>query len=641
MSRLNDIVMISSNDFGALWYQRQAFAVKFAQAGHRVFYFNRTPSQWPKPVQVIKWLVKKTKHANRTDLPENLRIVKPFWLVPVKSLRSINRTLVRRTLKNLDIKNAIVITDIPSYNCLEVIEQVRPEKVVYVTSHNYLSSNKIVASILDSEKAYIQQADFLLATSQYNTQRTIKLSGGRKVFRSLPGVNYELFAKAFRGNEVTTAKTICYFGMIQDIKLNFELYNRLSEYFKIIFIGNIVGNIKELISDNIEIRPSVDHNKLIEQLKEMDIIGLFYNQKTSEKGVIPAKIFESLATGKPILVSGLEKDPVYSPYVYHLDGTEEQAAEIIKNLPNTETEEKIKNRQAAGKQADWQKRFESFCDVIFAEDKLLPKFSVLMSVYEKDRPDYFKAAMESIVNQTVKPDEIVLVKDGYVGTELENIINEYQKQLASLLKIISFEENKGLGAALAEGLKNCTFDIVARMDADDISSPNRFEKQLKFLKNNPDIDVVSCFVAAFEETSEKPLFIRRGPLLHEQIEKQFRFRFCMNHPATMFRRGTVLKAGNYPDMARLQDYHLWARMILNGAKMATIGQVLYYHRWAKQLLKRRLGIKRAAQQIKLQKEFLKIGFINRSQFVCNVLIRTTAMLLPQVLIRKLRMVLRI
>jgi glycosyltransferase involved in cell wall biosynthesis len=451
-------------------------------------------------------------------------------------------------------------------------------------------------------------------------------------------VDFELFAKAFRGDEPKRAKTICFFGAIQDIKIDTELYNRLSEQFKIVFIGEIVGNIKGCISDNIEIRPAVGQSKLAEQLKEADIIGLFYKQNVYAKGVIPAKIFESLATGKPVLVSGIEKDPVYSEYVYHFDGTETAALEIIKNLGQTETQEKIKLRQAAGRQADWQKRFESFCDIIFSENEKLPKFSVLMSVYEKDNPDYFKTAMDSIVNQTAKPDEIVLVKDGLAGIDLDRIINEYQQQLPGLLKIVNLKTNRGLGFALSEGIKNCTFDIVARMDADDISSPNRFEKQLKFLKNNPDIDVASCFLAAFEQSPEKPLFIRRGPLLHKDIEKQFRFRFCMNHATAMFRKDVVLKAGNYPDMPRMQDYHLWARMLMRGAKMANIGQVLYYHRWA---VKRRSGFKKASLQIKLQKEFLKMGFINRPQFLRNVLIRATAMLLPRALIRKLRMVLRI
>ncbi|MGA2915424.1 MAG: glycosyltransferase [Sedimentisphaerales bacterium] len=271
-------------------------------------------------------------------------------------------------------------------------------------------------------------------------------------------------------------------------------------------------------------------------------------------------------------------------------------------------------------------------------NKNLPKFSVLISIYEKDKPEYFKTAIESIFNQTLRPNEIVLVKDGPVNAELEKIISEYEKKESNCLKIVKLKENKGLGAALAEGIKNCTFDIVARMDADDISTPDRFEKQLEFLMNNPEIDVVSCFAATFENNPEKPLFIRRGPLVHNEIEKQFRFRFCMNHAPSMFRKKAVLAAGNYTAFTGLEDYLLWAKMILNGSRLATINQVLYYHRWETKLLARRSGFKRATQQIKLQREFLKIGFINRIQFLRNVLIRTTAAVLPQGLTRRLRIV---
>lgn len=560
--------------------------------------------------------------------------------MPTEFLRAVNRKLVRHTLKKFDIKNAIIITDIPSYNVFEVIELVQPKKIVYINSHNLADSEGVVRAIVDSEKAYIQQSDILLATSEYNRDKTIQISGSRKVFRSLPGVNFELFTRAFRGDEPQRAKTICFFGSIQDA-VDIDLYNQLAKQFKILFIGEILPDAKNLVSDVVEVRPAVGQEELAKQLKEADVIGLFYKQTSYTEGVIPAKVFESMATGKPILVCGIKEDRVYSPYVYHFDGTETQAVDIIKNLAQTETKEKIENRRIAAMQADWQSRFQSFCDTIFPEDKDLPKFSVLMSVYNGDSSEYFREAMDSIINQMVKPDEVVLVKDGPVSMDVDDIINEYISKMGDVLKIVSLEENKGLGAALAEGIKNCTFELVARMDADDINSPDRFEKQLRFLKNNPDIDVVSCFVAAFESSVDKVLFVRRGSLLHEQIAKQFRFRFCMNHPASMLRKSTVLEAGNYISFTGLEDYHLWVRMLLKGARMANIGQVLYYHRWQRQLLKRRSGVKRASQQIKLQREFLRIGFVTKLQFLRNITVRSLATVLPVGMIRRLRIFLGI
>ncbi len=268
----------------------------------------------------------------------------------------------------------------------------------------------------------------------------------------------------------------------------------------------------------------------------------------------------------------------------------------------------------------------------------LPKLSVLMSVYHADMPEFLKEALDSIINQSIRPDEIVLVKDGHCSRELDEVVSEYEKKSPEL-KILTLEKNSGLGTALAEGLQKCSFDIVARMDADDVSDSKRFEKQLKFLSENPDIDVVSCFLAAFDSDIDKPLFIKKGPLEPEKIAAKFRFRFCINHPASMFRKQAVLKAGNYKPFEGLEDYHLWARMLMNGARMANIGEVLYYHRWQDELLKRRGGMKRAAQQVKLQREFLEMGFVNRCQFFRNVAVRSCAALLPIKIMRKIRTIL--
>jgi hypothetical protein len=367
MKQHNDIVTICLNDFDSLWYQNQAFAVLFAEAGYRVFYFNKTPQRWPKPAQVLNWFIKRCKNKQPNQLPQNLKIVNPFWLVPTKMLRPVNRILIRWTLRKLDIKNAIIITDLPSYNLLDAIEQIQPEKTVYNNVHNYDDSVKIVAGILDSEKTLIRQAEFLFADSLLNIKRLETKSCGRKIYRALPGVYFELFTKAFRGDEPQKLKTIYFYGAIRD-ELELALYNRLAERFKVVFIGETIG-VEKNISKKIEIRPAVNQKELAEQLTDADIIGLFYKQDAYNKGIIPAKIFECLATGKPILVSGLEKDPVYSPHVYHFDGSQQAAVEIIKNLGQTETPEKIKNRLTAGKQADWKNRFEHFCNIVFAKSK--------------------------------------------------------------------------------------------------------------------------------------------------------------------------------------------------------------------------------------------------------------------------------
>ena len=126
------------------------------------------------------------------------------------------------------------------------------------------------------------------------------------------------------------------------------------------------------------------------------------------------------------------------------------------------------------------------------------QFSVLMSVYEKEKPDFLKSAIDSILNQSIKPDEIVIVKDGKLTKELDNIINSYAEQNPNLFNIVELLENKGLGTALAIGVEKCKNEIIARMDTDDICVYNRFEKQLEIFRNNPNIAMVGSCIDEFE-----------------------------------------------------------------------------------------------------------------------------------------------
>ena len=126
------------------------------------------------------------------------------------------------------------------------------------------------------------------------------------------------------------------------------------------------------------------------------------------------------------------------------------------------------------------------------------KFSCLLSLYKKENPAYFKVAMDSILNQTLLPTEIVLVEDGKLTEELDNIINDYVNQYPELFKIVAFDENRGLGLALRDGVLACSYDYIARMDTDDISDKHRFEKQIAYLEKYPEIDLL---VTAISELS--------------------------------------------------------------------------------------------------------------------------------------------
>lgn len=268
------------------------------------------------------------------------------------------------------------------------------------------------------------------------------------------------------------------------------------------------------------------------------------------------------------------------------------------------------------------------------------KFSVLMSIYHKEKPEYFDRAIRSIWDeQTVKPDEIVLVKDGKLTVELYDVIDKWSNKLNRVLKIVSIEQNIGLGDALNEGIKHCTNELIARMDTDDISLPNRFEKQLKVFKNT-NIDICSGWISEFDEDEKNILSYRKLPKNHDEIIRFARKRCPINHPAVIYRKSKIQKAGGYKKMMWFEDYYLWSRMIMSGAKFYNIQEALVNMRAGYGQLERRSGLRYAISEYNLQKKFLNIGFINNFQFARNVIIRFVSRVLPKVFVRKIYNILR-
>ena len=262
-------------------------------------------------------------------------------------------------------------------------------------------------------------------------------------------------------------------------------------------------------------------------------------------------------------------------------------------------------------------------------------FSVLMSVYHADRKEYLNQAIESIVDQTLPPAEIVLVKDGPIGQDLEHVIYKWTQDYPDLFRIVELPVNKGLGLALNAGLKECTYDIVARMDADDISCPDRFEKQLEYLADHPDVALVSSWMACFDDDPDNILHIRQAPVTHDRIYKLAKFRNPINHAPSVFRRHAVIEVGGYKDWPGFEDYHLFVRMLINNAKMACISEPLYKVRH-QEVYERRRGLKRIGTVMNLQKEFLKLNFISPWQVVYNMIVRTIACIVPVKLARLIR-----
>lgn len=246
------------------------------------------------------------------------------------------------------------------------------------------------------------------------------------------------------------------------------------------------------------------------------------------------------------------------------------------------------------------------------------KFSVSMCVYKNDKPEWFDVALNSVINQTVSPSEIVLVVDGEVSEGLNQVIDKYNSNYKNLFKIIRFKNNKGLGIALKTAVENCSYDLIARMDSDDISVNNRFEQQLRYFDNNPDIDIVGGDIAEFIDEKSNIVGKRIVPKSDKEIKSYLKKRCPFNHMTVMFKKESVLKSGNYKHWFWNEDYYLWIRMLLNNAVFANTGTVLVNVRVGKDMYARRGGIKYFLSEAKLQKLMYRKGIINFPRAFINI-----------------------
>lgn len=256
-------------------------------------------------------------------------------------------------------------------------------------------------------------------------------------------------------------------------------------------------------------------------------------------------------------------------------------------------------------------------------------FSVLMSIYFKEKAVYFNRAMQSVFDdQTLKPSEILLVQDGLLTEELSKEIRNWQHRLGDVLKIIKLEKNLGIGDALNIGLANCHHDLIARMDTDDVSHPDRFEIQVKYMMDNIDCDLLGSSVNEFDDNPDFVKSSRIVPLTHDDIVLYAQKKNPFNHPSVIYRKSAVSDAGGYKKFLSFEDYYLWVRMIQNGSRCANISMPLVNMRAGSNMSARRGGINYAINEIKLQRKFLDLGFISLFQLVKNLLIRIPVRLMP-------------
>lgn len=254
-------------------------------------------------------------------------------------------------------------------------------------------------------------------------------------------------------------------------------------------------------------------------------------------------------------------------------------------------------------------------------------FSVLMSLYAKERPCFLRQSLDSVFNQKLKADEVILVEDGPLTEELYAIVEEYAMS-HSELKVVPLSINGGLGHALNEGLKHCSNDLIARMDTDDIAKPDRFRKQVNFMESNPEIDICSSWLQEFENDPENTLDIKKVPSSHEDIAHYIVSRNPLNHPSVMFKKQSVIDAGGYLPFPLFEDYYLWVRMMVNGSKFANIPECLVNFRVSPDMYKRRGGFKYAKDSAKFQWTLHKLGLTSALTAIKASIIRGGVYILP-------------
>jgi cellulose synthase/poly-beta-1,6-N-acetylglucosamine synthase-like glycosyltransferase len=268
-------------------------------------------------------------------------------------------------------------------------------------------------------------------------------------------------------------------------------------------------------------------------------------------------------------------------------------------------------------------------------------FSVLISIYYKEKPQYFNRAMKSIWDeQTIKPNEIILVLDGSLTNELYSAIDQWQDKIGELFKTIPLDKNVGLGNALNIGMNHCSYELIARMDTDDISAHNRFERQLNVFREN-DVDVCSAFISEFDNDENLIVSHRVVPELHYDIIKYSKFRNPLNHAVAMYKKSVVENSGGYKHMLWMEDYYLWVRMIMNGAKLYNIQDTLLNVRAGSDMLQRRGGLSYVKSELDFLNEIKKIGYITTLEYKINILLKVPTRLLPKFILKYFYRLLRI
>ncbi len=259
--------------------------------------------------------------------------------------------------------------------------------------------------------------------------------------------------------------------------------------------------------------------------------------------------------------------------------------------------------------------------------RLGKSYSVLMPVYFNENPDWFRASIQSVLDQTLAPDEFVLVCDGPLTSDLEAVIDWVQIAAADRLKVVRMATNVGLGVAINVGLQHASNDWIIRMDSDDIAYPDRCERQIDYALRG-ELDVASSWVEEFAVDPTLVTCMRTLPETHAEIIRLAHRRNPINHSCVLYRKSKVIAAGGYRHMPGFEDYDLWVRMLQAGAKMGNLQASLLYMRADSGLYRRRGGLRYCRDMARFWFAVRKLGFVSTLQCWTNIIPRSIVSLVP-------------
>ena len=255
-------------------------------------------------------------------------------------------------------------------------------------------------------------------------------------------------------------------------------------------------------------------------------------------------------------------------------------------------------------------------------------YSVLMSVYHKEKPEYLRLAIESIQSQTFPTDNFVLVCDGPLNPELDAMIAAKEQEMGTTVNVVRLAKNGGLGNALNEGIKHCKNELIARMDSDDIAYPDRRERQLRIFNRHPEVSICSGTVEEFTDDVSIVDSRRVVPEANAEILKFSKRRNPFNHPCVMYKKSAVEAVGSYQEFHLLEDYYLWIRMLIAGYQGYNIQEPILHMRAGSAMYKRRGGWAHAKSQVYLFQYMRSQGYVTEAQFLSSVILRVGSSMAP-------------